>query len=284
MGIAWRTVGRIVERVVSRRQGDIDYTELRAISIDELSWRKGHRYLTLVVDADRQRVVWGTEGRTAEAAGRFFADIGEEGRKEIEYVAIDMSAPYRKAIQEWVPHAKIVYDRFHVQRLVGDAVDEVRRAEWRSRKGTSRGSSLKNLRYTLLKSPWNLTSGQEESLSVLHRINKRLYSAYLLKESFCDIFRQLYTRQTARRKLMAWLSWACRSRLAPFVEASRTVRRHLGGILRYFETGFTTGPSEGQNAKARLATRQAYGFHSAQAALAMIELRCTGLQISLPGR
>jgi len=282
MRIAWRTVGAIVARVVARRSAAFDPTQLRAISIDELSWRVGHRYLTLVVDLDRQRVVWGTEGRTSEAASRFFDEIGEEARARIEFVAIDMSAPYRKAVEAKVPHAKIVYDRFHVQQLVTKAVDEVRREEWRKRKGTAEGKAVKGMRYTLLKLPWNLDEDQRASLATLQRSNRRLYRAYLLKESFCDVFRTLYTPRTARQKLRAWLSWASRSRLAPFVHTARTIRQHLAGILRYFDTGFTTCPSEGQNNKARLATRQAYGFHSAQAALAMIELRCTGLTIPLP--
>lgn len=280
--IAWRTVGAILERVVARRRDAVDFQNLRAISIDEIAWRKGHRYLTLVVDLDRQRVIWGTAGRSAESVSRFFEEIGEEGRAAIEFVAIDMSQAYRSAIEAMVPRAKIVYDRFHVQRIVSDAVDQVRRAEWRLRQGTPEGDAVKKLRYALLKERWNLDEDDHASLARLQSNNRRLYRAYLLKESFCEIFRRLYTRGTARRKLRSWLSWASRSKLAPFVKAARTIREHLDGILRYFDTGFTTSPSEGQNNKARLATRRAYGFHSAQAALAIIELVCTGLTIPLP--
>jgi len=284
MGIAWRTVGRIVERVVARRRDAVDFRGLRAISIDELSWRKGHRYLTLVVDLDTQRVVWGMEGKTSEAAGAFFAEIGEDARAAIEHVAIDMSAAYRKAITEWLPHAKIVYDRFHVQQLVGDAVDEVRRIEWRSLQGTREGSTIKGLRYPLLKQPWMLSDDEASKLAELQVTNRRLFRAYLLKETICHIFRGLPTPRTAATKLAGWLDWASRSRLAPFVRVAQTIRSCLDGVLGYFETGFTTSPHEGMNNKARLATRQAYGFHSARAALAIIDLRCTGLHIPLPVR
>lgn len=280
--ISWRTVGAILERVVSRRRRAVDPSRLRAISVDEISWRKGHRYLTLVVDLERQRVIWGTEGRSAASLERFLDEIGEEACQRIEYVAIDMAQAYMSAVKRRLPRAKIVFDRFHVQRVVSDAVDEVRRQEWRASRGTREGAVVKGTRYPLLKAPWKLTDCERDSLARLQAENRRLYRAYLLKEAFCDIFRRLYSRDTARRRMRAWMSWASRSRLAPFVQAGRTIRRHLEGILNYFDTGFTTSPSEGLNNKARLATRQAYGFHSALAALAMIELRCTGLTIPLP--
>jgi len=112
--------------------------------------------------------------------------------------------------------------------------------------------------------------------------NRRLYRAYLLKETFADIFRRLPPPRIARRRLGAWLAWASRSKLPAFVKVARTIRDRSEGILRYFETDYTTGPAEGRNNKARFATRQAYGFHSASAVLATVYLRCSGVTVPLP--
>ena len=103
-----------------------------------------------------------------------------------------------------------------------------------------------------------------------------------LKEALADIYRSLYTPPWAKRRFTEWLSWAVRSRLEPFRRLARTIKRCFNGVLAYFETGYTTSRAEGKNTKARLATRQAYGFHTADAVRAMIDLRCTGLAIPLP--
>lgn len=283
MGIDWKTVGRIIKRVVDRRKDPVDLTDLRAISVDEISFRKGHHYLTLVVDIEKGRVIWGKEGKSSKTLNTFFEEIGEEACAKIDHCAIDMGAAYIKSVKEKLPNATMIFDRFHVQRLVSDAVDEVRRELWRATKaGSDERKALKNTRYVLLKNPWNLTPKQEGVLATLQASNKDIYRAYLLKESFADIFRHLYTVRTARRKFTEWLSWASRSRLKPLVKAARTVKEHFKGILAYFETGYTTSMSEGFNNKARLVTRRAYGFHSADAFLAMIELTCPKIPIPLP--
>lgn len=283
MGIDWGTVGRIIERVVGRRKDPVDLTDLRAISVDEISYRKGHRYLTLVVDMEKGRVIWGKEGKSSKTLGAFFDEIGEDACAKIKHCAIDMGAAFIKAVEERIPNATLVFDRFHVQRLVSDAVDEVRREQWRAtEKGSDERKAFKHSRYALLKNPWNLTPKQEDVLATLQASNKEIYRAYLMKESFADIFRHLFTVRTARKKFTEWLSWASRSRLEPMVKAARTVRKHFKGILAYFETGYTTSMSEGFNNKARLVTRRAYGFHSAAAFLAMIDLTCPGIPIPLP--
>jgi len=144
------------------------------------------------------------------------------------------------------------------------------------------GSHVKNLRYALLKNPWNLTAKQGASLAELQVENKRLHRAYLLKESFAEIFRGLPEPEPAERALRDWLCRASRSRFNAFVKVARTIRRHLSGIVAYFRTGYTTSKPEGANTKARLATRMAYGFHGVDAVLASIELHCSGVQITLP--
>lgn len=125
--ISWVTVGAIVGRIVGRRLDPGRLHGLESIGIDEFSYRKRHRYITVVVDHRRRRVVWAAEGRSSEVLGAFFDSLGEEGRSSIVEATIDMAASYQKAVREWLPTAKIIFDRFHVQRLASDALDEVRR-------------------------------------------------------------------------------------------------------------------------------------------------------------
>jgi transposase len=282
LGIAWRTVGVIIKRVVARHREPIDWSRVTAIGVDELSFRKGQHYLTLVSDLESGRILWSKEGRSAATLEAFFAEVGPEACARIRHVAIDMFEAYAQAIRKWLPNAELIYDRFHVQQLASKAVDEVRRAEWRRLRGTDAARAIKHLRWALLRNPWNVTPSEGERLSVLPQQNKLLYRAYLLKEALAQIYRSLYTPGWARRRLEEWLSWASRSRLEPFRKVGRTIRRYFEGVLAYFKTGYTNSRAEGLNTKARLATRQAYGFHSADAVRAMIELRCTGLVIPLP--
>jgi transposase len=191
-----------------------------------------------------------------------------------------MSQAYISAVRQHLPHAQIVFDRFHVQQLVSDALDETRREEWRHLRvvDAEAADAVKGLRYTLLKSPWNLTRSQKTRLSTLAADNQRLYRAYLLKESFADI---LDRRQpnVAREKLQEWLAWASRSRLPAFIKVAKTIRLHLDDIVAYIRHRLTNGLGEGLNNKARLLTRRAYGFHSPSAVIAMIMLCCTGIEL-----
>ena len=279
--IAWRTVGKIVERVYKRHRSEDPLEGLKNIGVDEVSYRKGHRYLTLVSNHDTGRIVWAQEGKSAEPFAAFFKELGPKRCEAIELVSMDMSEAYIQTARDYVPNAQIVFDRFHVQRLVSDAVDQARREEWRRLKEASQeeAQEIKGLRWALLKNPWNLTATQSDRLSGLQQENAKLYRAYLLKESFAGI---LDRRQpnVARDKLKDWLSWASRSRLPGFVKAARTIRKHLEDIVAYIRFRFTNAVAEGLNNKVRLLTRRAYGFHSAEAVIAMVMLCCTGIYLS----
>lgn len=284
-GIVWTTVGAIIKRVVSRFRPEDPLDGLVNIGVDELSYRKGHRYLTLVTNQDTHRIVWAKKGKDSATLNAFFDELGEERCKNIKVATMDMGKAYIKAVENRIPHAQIVFDRFHVQALVNEAVDETRREEWRRLKELfpDGAKKVKGLRWALLKNPWNLTPKQSERLSSLPQDNQRLYRAYLLKESFADI---LDRRQpnVVHKKLGEWLSWASRSKLPAFVKVARTIRTHLDDIVAYIRHRLTNGLVEGLNNKARLITRRAYGFHSSSAAIAMIMLCCTGLNIPPPGK
>jgi transposase len=194
---------------------------------------------------------------------------------------MDMSAAYRAAVQAKAPQAQKVFDRFHVQKLASEAVDAVRRQEMGLLGNTPEGKALKKSRWALLKNPWNLTQRQGQKLSEVARTNKRLYRAYLLKESLAH---GLDCRQARRaeRHLDQWTQWASHSKLKPFVKLSKTVRTFKQGLLAYVSTGLSNGLVEGLNNKIRLITRRAFGFHSAKALTAMIFLCCGGLRLSPP--
>jgi transposase len=282
MGISWRAVGRCVERVM-RRRGQTDLLEdLTVIGIDELSYRKQHNYLTLVTDLRRRRIVWGVEGKSSENVLEFLRQLGPERCRRIKVVCSDMAPWWVNTIREALPHAQVVFDRFHVQQLASVALDETRRAEWqRTREARGEGTAarwIKNLRWALLKSNMTLTEAQRASLVELKRANNRLYSAYLLKEQLGDILDRTDV-PVVEELLKRWCSSATRTKLPRFQRVAKTILRHMDGILGYVRLRVTNGPTEGLNNKARLLTRRAYGFHSAEAVLAMIRLCCSGLHL-----
>jgi transposase len=276
MRVAWRTVGAIIKRVMGRRRDPSLLDGLEHIGVDELSYRRHHEYVTVVVDHVRERVVWSASGKNAKTLGKFFDALGPERTARLQTVSIDMSAAYIEAVTKRVSQARIVFDRFHVQRLAQDALDQLRRAEVHRLEDTGERGALKRTRWALLKNPWNLSQDERERLAVLQRTNRRLYRGYLLKAALADI---LGRRQphVARDKLIEWISWAARSRLAPFKRLAGTIKKHLEGILAIVVTGLNNGRTEGLNGKIRVITRRAYGFHSASALISFIFLCCSGL-------
>ncbi len=279
LGLSWQAVGSIVARVVSERLDSDRFDGLRRIGIDEFSYRKRHRYLTVVVDHDRRRVIWAGQGRSAETLDGFFELLGEQRRDQIEEVTIDMAGGYIKAIAENLPGARVIFDRFHVERLAADAVDEVRREQVRDL--GSRGKAIKGLRFLLLKHPDGLKPSEHQRLRDLRVWNKQLWRAYDLKEYLAEIL-ELGDPQLGRSLLRDWLAWACRSKLPSFVKLSRTIRRHFEGIAAYIDTKMTNGIVEGFNNKLRVIARRAYGFHSAESLTAMLFLCCGGIELDPP--
>jgi len=278
MRVAWDTVGAIIQRVVGRHRDRDPLDGLTQIGVDELSYRRHHEYVTVVVDHGRGHVVWAKPGKNAETLKAFFDELGPERCAKLEAVTIDMSAAYIKAVTECSPQAQIIFDRFHVQRLVQDAVDEVRRDEVRAAASKEERKQLKRTRWALLKSFWNLSLFDSCRLSSLQRDNKRLYRAYLLKEAMVGVL-DCRWEWLARQKLDEWVRWARRSRLEPFKRVAVTIRDHAEGILAYVRSGLSNGRTEGLNGKARTITRRSYGFHSAHGLIALLKLCCGGIHL-----
>jgi transposase len=282
--VAWDTVGRIVERVVADHLDERRLAGLVQVGCDELSYRRGQRYLTNVADHASGRIVWSSPGRNAQTLQAFFDELGER-KESIKAISIDMSGGYEKAIRAALPDAQIAFDPFHVVALAGRAVDDVRRAEWNA-KGKSRtpeGKWLKNVRWALRKAPATLTDRQRVALAHIQHTNARLYRAYLLKEQLRALY-HLDDPAQAREHLNAWLAWASRSKLKPFIRLARTLRRYRDGILAAVTLGLTNARLEGLHSKVRLLSHRSFGFHSAAPLIALIYLCCAGLTINPPLR
>ena len=277
MRIGWTTVGAIIQRVIPRHRDSDPLDGLTHIGVDELSYRRHHEYVTVIVDHVSGGVVWARPGKNAETLNAFFEELGPERCGQLEAVTLDMSGAYLKAITEASPQARVIFDRFHVQRLAHDALDEVRREQVREAEPEERGT-LKKTRFALHKNPWNLSSLEAAKVAEVQKANQPLYRAYMLKETLAAILdgRQI---NVARKKLLEWIGWAARSRLVPFRKLARTVRAHLEGILAYVATGLSNGRAEGLNGKIRTITRRSYGFHSAQSLIALIFLCCSGITL-----
>ena len=276
-GISWRTVGSIAKRLVEENLDEDRFENLRRIGVDEISYRKHHNYLTVVVDHDRDRVIWVGVGKGGDTLAEFFHELGPERAGRLELASIDMSAGYEKALRAYAPQAKIVFDRFHVAKLANEALTEVRREEANKLAPYER-AALKGTRWILLKRRERLDAEQEATLAAIKHTNAPVYRASLLKESFLDIFTSR-DRPTATRRLRDWLAWACRSRLRSFVRLGRTVRKHLDGILAFIDSGLTNARLEGMNNKIRLLSHRAFGFHSAAPLIATIYLCCGGIDL-----
>jgi len=280
--IGWDSVGRIVARVMADHLDARRLDGLVAIGVDEISYRRGQRYLTCVADHETGAIVWCAPGRNSATLQAFFAELGER-KTSIRAVSIDMSGEYQRAIRAAAPHAEICFDPFHVCRLASRATDQVRRDEWNAheRSHTPTGRWVKGTRWSLLKAPERQTIGQLATLGEVQQANQRLYRAFLLREELRLLYHLDDPRQ-APEHLDAWLAWAARSRLRPFVALARTLRAHRDGILAAIRLGLSNGRLEGLNSKIRLISHRSFGFHSAAALIALVYLCCTGTVIDLP--
>ena len=284
--IAWRTVGAIVQRVVSDELDPDRLNDLFEIGIDEISWRKQHNYLTLVSNHRSGKVVWGAQGKDTKTADGFFTELGKERASELTAVSMDMGKAYQKSVrkEDHAPQATICIDPFHVVALATKALDEVRRDVWNDMRAldSNAAKKFKDARWSLMKNPDNLTDKQAVTLRRLRRRGGDLWRAYRLKESCRAIFAGDLDPGDVEELLDRLISQAQRSRLEPFVKFAKTLRDNRDGILAAIELGINNGRAEGLNNVVRLITRRAYGFHSAAAAIALVMLCCGPITLRLP--
>ncbi|MDQ3093224.1 MAG: ISL3 family transposase [Actinomycetota bacterium] len=284
MRVAWRSVGQICARVAVEAQRDVDLLSgLRRIGIDEISHRRGQRYLTVVVCHDSGRLVWAAAGRDRKTVEAFFDQLGEERCKQVELVSCDMAGWISGPVAQRLPDAVRCVDPFHVVMLATDALDEIRREVWNDARRAGEiaaAKDLKGARYALWKNPENLTDRQTRKLASVQKTNRRLYRAYLLKEQLRQIYR--LPAGQAIRMLDEWIAWARRCRLAPFVKLAKTISTQRGAIVAAIKHGLSNARVEAINTQIRLITRRAFGFHSPGALIALAMLSLANLCPPLP--
>lgn len=283
--IDWDTVGRICERVVADGLDPGRLDGLVSIGVDEVSWRRRHKYLTLITDHEAKKIIWGVEGKDAATMDEFFADLGWQRADELEAVSLDMGAAFNKSARDNALNATRCIDPFHCVQLVTEALDVERRKAWnelRQLPDQDAAKTFKGARWVLLKRPENLTDDQAATLRKLRNRGGAVWRAYSLKEAFRAIFAGDLDEHQSATALDRWCSKASRSRLAAFVRVSKTMRKHREGILAAIRLRINNARAEGLNNHVRLITRRAYGFHSAQAALALVMLSCGPIDLRLP--
>jgi transposase len=288
--VSWAAVRNAVTSVVTEQLDDARLDNLFRIGVDEISYRKGHRYLTIVADHDRDdAVVWAGEGRDgasgkdAATLGRFYDELGSERCAQLEAVTLDLGGAYAKATRQHAPQAVQAADPFHVIALANKAIDETRRWAWNLHRSlaSDRAKWVKATRWALVKDPGDWKDSQRAVMARLKRDRSVLYRAWLLKEALRDLYR-LADPADAAALLDRWLAWACRSRIPAFVKLSRTIRKERDRILAAIELGLSNSKLEGLNSKVRLINHRGYGHHTPAPLIAMIYLCCGGITVDLP--
>lgn len=283
-GICWRAVNNACERLVAEALGRVDLLDgLVAVAIDEVKYKKGQRYLTVVCDHFSGKVVWAAKGRTKEVVGQFFDALGPTRAAALRFVSCDGAEWIRAVVGSRAPEATICLDTFHVVSWATEALDEVRRGEWNALRRSGQAPAakqLKGLRYVLLRNWENLSARQRSVIRELDRTNRRLLRAWQLKEELREIFS--LPLLAARRALDDWLSYASRSRLAPFVRLARSIRAYRQSIEATIEWRLTNGIAESVNASIARVRANARGFHDAQAFITMVMLDRSGIAPRLP--
>jgi transposase len=285
MRVAWRTVGRICERVAERAAGRDLLGDVRRLGFDEISVRKGQRYLTVVVDHHTGRLLWAHPGRDRRTVEKFLDLLGDERCQRIELVSCDDADWITRPIAERCPNATIALDPFHIVKAATDALDEIRREVWNeARKAGNRqlAQELKGARFVLWKNAANLTDRQKLKLASIQHTNERLYRAYLLAQQLREIYR--VGADDALALLEAWLKWARRCRLQPFRKLARRITQQRERVEAAFKHGLSNARVEQINTQIRLIMRRGFGYHSEDAVIALAMLSLGGLCPALPGR
>ena len=306
MRVAWRTVGSIIARVWDDTEGLFDrFADLTRIGIDEISYKKGHKYLTVVVDHGSGRLVWAAPGRDTATLTAFFDALGEDRCALITHVSADGASWIANAVRGKCPNAILCADPFPIVKWATDALDTVRRQTWAevrkqakandakrprgrprsdapARPDTANATGIKRCRYALLRNPDTLSCKQVIQLDWVVRTHPDLARAYYLKEGLRMIFK--LPLDEATEALDKWISWARRSRIDAFVKLQRSIVNHRDAILASIEHGLSNGRIESMNTKIRLITRIAFGFASPDALIALAMLSLGGHRPALPGR
>ena len=282
----WRSLQSIVERVTADLGGGRDRLDgLARIGIDEKAWRKGHRYVTVVVDHDSGRLVWAAEGRNQETLRAFFDALGPQRAKRLTHVSADGAGWIHDVVRERAPQAVICLDPFHVVAWATGALDALRRrlaGELRAGGKDGQAATIKHTRWALVKNPADLTPGQRGTLAQIAAGNSQLHRGYLMKEQLREIFQA--GTEDGKALLAGLISWARRSRIPEFARLAKTLENFQELLWNTLDHHLSNARAEGTNTQLAALTTRARGFHSAAAFIAMANLTSGGLCPPLPGR
>lgn len=302
MRIAWNTVGPIISRV----KEDVDFDPSKRfdglvnIGVDETSYKKGHKYITVIVNHDDGKVIWLHEGHGKAVFTEFFKALTKEQLASIKLISGDGAKWIQACMDDFCPDAKRCIDPFHVVQWAMEALDKVRTQAVKDAKQSIAASSkrkagrpkkdapkpdttpkdIKGSKFALGKAPENLTERQHAQVELIAKKNNRLYRAYLMKEELRLVFRQ--DAEGGKAQLDHFIKWAQHCRIPEFVELQRKIRRHYDAILATLENGLSNARIEAVNNKIKLTIRMAYGFRNINNMMDMIMLRCSNIEVKLP--
>lgn len=267
---------RVLHHYVGQARAQEDFSNVQKVGVDETSSRKGHRYISVFADLERAKVIFATEGKDAPVVAAFKHDLeSHNGRPEnVQDVCCDMSPAFIAGFEEFFPTAQLTFDKFHVTKILGDAVDQVRREEQRER------PELKKTRYLWLTNPDKLKQRQQIILDSLTRLDLKTARAYQLRLTFQDFWD--LPQEDAEPFLRKWFFWATHSRLEPMRKAAWMIKRHWEGILRWFTSHVSNGVLEAINGLIQAAKARARGYRSNRNLIAMTYLVAGKLRMELP--
>ncbi len=285
---------RRIEHYVSQARRQQDMSQVRIVGIDETSLRRGHSYVTVVHDLDAKRLLFCTEGRDHQTIGDFAQDLRAHGGEPtaIAHACMDMSAAYLKGATIYLPNALISYDRFHIVKLAGEAMDEVRVAEWKTEQvrvqqelGHLTAKERRSILWGMRRNPQGWSTTQIHAMHWLQRTQLKTARAWRLKMALREVFAHARAHnqpQRAAAELKAWMSWARRSRLEPFKRLAATLKTHFDAVVRGMLDHRSNAFVEAMNGLMQQAKRAAKGFRTAANFIAIAYLRL-GKLTHLPG-
>ncbi len=269
---------RIIHHYVDKGRSVADFSTVQEVGFDETSSQRGHDYVSVFVDLAGPRILFATEGKDSATVGRFKKDLLEHGGcgENIKQMCCDMSPAFIKGAREQFPDTQLTFDKFHIMKIVNDAVDEVRRQEQKDR------PELFRSRYIWLKNPENLKKSQAQNLENLtvKKLNLKTSRAYHIRLNFQELFKQ--PPLLAEAFLKKWYFWATHSRLEPIKEAAYTIKRHWNGVLQWFKSHINNGILEGINSLIQAAKARARGYRTKKNLIAMIYMIGGKLNFDLP--
>lgn len=268
---------RIIRHYVNQARDQVDMSQVHTLGVDETSKAKGYEYVSTFIDIPQSKVPFVTPGKDHTTVKRFAEDLHTHGgnAKHIEEVCADLSPAYQKGVIKHLPNADIVFDRFHVMKLVNEALDAVRREEQKE------NPLLQGSRYAWLHNPETATDKQTERLQTLTKLNLKTVRAYRIRLALRSVY-EIQDAQTAKVALKQWYFWATHSRIEPVIKVAKTIKKHWDGVVKFFDHRIANGLSEGINSIIQTIKRRARGYQNTDNFITMIYLSCGRLDFNLP--